>query len=174
MKRILLMTLAVAFALNMSAQQNGLPQFLNKTKGALDPSSIAGLYIYDTDGMLDKIKVRKAAKKALVGSIINDYNAGLNGLKIDNMNSLVGLGMDFKNIIVNKTFMELWNARSDYKGNIANIRETRNELHHAMETELTDVLTKRQKRKWYKYSAQLENDLSGRFDMGDLFTYVGM
>jgi Spy/CpxP family protein refolding chaperone len=179
MKRMITITLTSILLLGalpagLFAQGKKMPEVMQKAKDRIDPASIAGLHNYDAGLLLKTLKVRKAAKKDIVSDMIEQYNSSLTGLKDENMGLLVGLGISVKDIIQEKDFKSLWASRSDYKEKVSAVRQEHAEMHTALESGLSEVLTKRQRRKWFNYQETLRKQDDATFDMGDLFSFVGM
>ena len=57
---------------------------------------------------------------------------------------------------------------------IDDIRDSRAGLHSSMEASLMEVLTKRQKRKWSAFEKHQMLQREASFEVGDLFSYLGM
>ena len=178
MKRIITFTIAIFLIAgttgSLSAQGRNMPETIIKVKDRMDPASIAGIHLYDTDNMMKILKIRKAAKKREVSAILAGYNGRMGGLKDENMGLLVDLGTSVKDIIQNKEFMSLWTSRTDYRDKVFEIKREHEAHHASLESELAEVLTKRQRRKWYNHQEALRKIDTESFDVGDLLSFVGL
>lgn len=173
MKQILTIAIIALFSLNAQAQESGLPPVLDKIKKAVDPGSIAGLNVYDTEATLKSIKVKRGERKAEAYNLIEGYNRSIRGLKDENMTALVGFGTVVKDIIQTREFKHIWAARKDYKQDLTAMRDTQQEYHAELHRQLQEVLTRRQKRKWNKFQQELKKQRAQELTVGDLLQYSG-
>lgn len=146
---------------------------MDKIKGALDPSGITELYLYDTDAVMTALKIRKASKKGEIAGLIGEYNESINGLKQDNLTTVAGLGMSLKELFANKAFKDIFSTRADYKQQMSAIKAEKIVLHSDLEDQLDEALTRRQERKWNKYKEERRQAMESQFALGDLMEYIG-
>jgi hypothetical protein len=178
MKRIIIMIGMGIFTLvcstDMLAQESRAKQVMDKIRKGVDPAAMAGIYDYEAEAAIKAVKIRKAAKKSEAAAIIEKYNDGLASLKTGNIGLLAGLGTSIAGIVRDKDYGMLLGARSDYKNSVGKIRVKQLAMHDAMEEELFEVLSRRQKRKWHKYQEQRRMEAASTFDMGDLSLFLGL
>lgn len=174
MKHLIILFFAALLSVTANAQRNGLPEFMNKTRQALDPASLAGIYTYETATVLDKIKVRRAGKRQSAAVVFDAYNQSVNGLRDENLESLVDLGGHIGQVVAGKDWTGILTARSAYRDRNRELQAVRENLHGELDASLQEALTRRQYRKWQKYRESHQEAVERRLDVGDLLNFAGL
>jgi hypothetical protein len=173
MKKGLLFFAALLLMLGVQAQ-NPVTDKVDDIKEKLDPATIAGIQMYDTDEFLKKLKVKKPEDKLAVSNLLRNFNNSQETLKSNNKATLGKLGTDIIDIIKGKDFMQIFGSASDYKTNLKAIKNKSEENLGVFETSLFEITKKRQQKKYYKYKTKLANETEKSLDLGDAFSLIGM
>lgn len=174
MKHLILLTLICATTWTARGQQNGLPGFMNKTRQALDPASLAGIYTYEAATVLDDIKVRRIHKREAAATVFDTYNQSVSGLRDGNLGSLVALGSNIKQVVADRDWAGILTARSAWRDQNRELQTAREALQREMDASLEETLTRRQFRKWKKYRESHREAIDRRLDAADLLTFAGL
>ncbi len=174
MKKMMTILFALVIVVSVQAQQKEKGKILSKIQSGFDPASIVGLNQFDEDVVFKTLKIRKKSKKAELSTLLDAYNDQMEDLKAANMGSLVGFGLEMKDVFSEKNWMGILAARSDYKDNIRGVRKQIKASENELEVQLMETLKRRQEKKWFKYTRSLKEEQESQFSVGDMFAFLGM
>jgi hypothetical protein len=144
---------------NQQGQQNREPREFNA-------SEVAGLFFYDIDKVVKKIKIRDEKTKASVAKILKDYNFKIKEISLLNADNLNDL-----NKIVNAEMASRRNSNNSRQNNngggvrekveeiIRPIREKVRSNEDRLNEDLLTVISEKQNKKWLKYQKAQKDKL---------------
>lgn len=173
MKRGMILIAALMLMISVQAQ-NQVQDKIENIKEKVDPATIAGIQMYNSDELLKKMKIRNPEDKLAVSNLIRNYNNSQETLKANNSAILGKLGADIFELIKGKDFKQIFGSTSDYKSKLTTLRNQSDNNLADFETKLFEITKKKQQRKYYKYKSQLENEARKSMELGDVFSLIGM
>jgi hypothetical protein len=173
MKKGIVLFALLMVMIGVQAQGN-LPDKVENIKEKLDPATIAGIQVYNTDELIKKMKVRKPEDKLAVSNLIRNYNNSQETLKANNSNILGKFGTDLFEIVKGKDFKEIFGSASDYKSKLNALRTQSDNNLGEFETKLFEVTKKKQQKKYYKYKSNLTKEAQKSMELGDVFSLIGL
>ncbi len=166
---IILFGLLIAGTSTLNAQSG-----LENIKSKIDPSKMIGVFTYEANDIFQNIKVKNVKRKRSVTNILEDYNKDVLALKSENMNLLVDLGGDIKEIVKSKNFIELLTLRTSLNKELAKMKEEVDLYQEKLDEEMSLNLKKRKYKKWIKYQEGKKKAMEEAFNLTDIFTKTGL
>ncbi|CAM1344537.1 hypothetical protein [Tenacibaculum amylolyticum] len=146
-----------------NARRGQTPPRTNKTVEKMKAIEMAGLFYYDEEKVVKKIKVKDEKNKAIVYKALKKYNDRIGEITFLNTKYFDEIDMFLKTTPETerrKPFQELFNDNKELKEVIPNARREAHEAEEVLNKKLKETLTEKQLKKWMKYQKKIKDKFS--------------
>jgi vacuolar-type H+-ATPase subunit H len=153
------------FSQQKGNKQNSSNQGQNNQMGQaqMNPENMAGIFMYDADEVLKKIKVKETTKQQVITKAITKYNNKINELKAFNYETFsnVKTFLDKKKneAMLNSENIDMKEVRVQANEMLRPIREKVQEQQALIKTVFERELSPKQFNTWIKYQEKKQNEL---------------